>query len=65
MIYRRSKKYLGLLLREGILKENVDGEALKWAFKRLEYRYEKRKILYFYDEVYCFFKKRLYIPRSE
>ncbi|MBS56673.1 MAG: cobalamin biosynthesis protein CobT [Rickettsiales bacterium] len=43
--WRRSKKNLGLLLREGILKENVDGEALKWAFKRLEYRYEKRKIL--------------------
>jgi len=43
--WRRSKKNLGLLLREGILKENVDGEALKWAYNRLEYRSEKRKIL--------------------
>ncbi len=43
--WRRSKKNLGLLLREGILKENVDGEALKWAFNRIENRNEKRKIL--------------------
>ena len=43
--WRRTKKNLGLLLREGILKENVDGEALQWAYKRLEYRQEKRKIL--------------------
>jgi len=43
--WRRTKKNLGLLLREGILKENVDGEALKWAYNRLEYRQEKRKIL--------------------
>ncbi len=43
--WRRSKKNLGLLLREGILKENVDGEALKWAYNRLEFRTEKRKIL--------------------
>ena len=43
--WRRAKKNLGLLLREGILKENVDGEALKWAYNRLEYRQEKRKIL--------------------
>ena len=42
---RRSKKNLGLLLREGILKENVDGEALIWAFNRLQRRIEKRKIL--------------------
>ena len=41
----KSKKNLGLLLREGILKENVDGEALQWAYNRLEYRSEKRKIL--------------------
>ena len=33
------------MLREGILKENVDGEALQWAYNRLEYRSEKRKIL--------------------
>ena len=43
--WRRAKKNLGLLLREGILKENVDGEALQWAYNRLEYRSEKRKIL--------------------
>ncbi len=43
--WRRAKKNLGLLLREGILKENVDGEALKWAYSRLENRQEKRKIL--------------------
>jgi len=43
--WRRAKKNLGLLLREGILKENVDGKALKWAYNRLEYRSEKRKIL--------------------
>ena len=43
--WRRSKKNLGLLLREGILKENVDGEALEWAFHRLCFRQEKRKIL--------------------
>jgi len=43
--WRRSKKNLGLLLKEGVLKENVDGEALLWAFKRLNVRKEKRKIL--------------------
>ena len=43
--WRRSKKNLGLLLREGILKENVDGEALTWAFNRLSVRQEKRKVL--------------------
>ncbi|MDP6784234.1 MAG: hypothetical protein QGG44_02045, partial [Alphaproteobacteria bacterium] len=42
---RRSKKNLGLLLREGILKENVDGEALIWAFNRIKRRQENRKIL--------------------
>ncbi len=43
--WRRSKKNLGLLLREGILKENVDGEALLWAYNRLKFTNEKRKIL--------------------
>ncbi len=43
--WRRSKKNLGLLLKEGILKENVDGEALAWAYKRLLARQEKRKVL--------------------
>ena len=42
---RRSKQNLGLLLREGILKENIDGEALNWANNRLKVRHEKRKIL--------------------
>ena len=42
---RRSKKNLGLLLKEGILKENIDGEALIWANNRLKNRQEKRKIL--------------------
>ncbi len=43
--WRRSKRNLGLLLKEGILKENVDGEALSWSYKRLINRQEKRKIL--------------------
>ena len=42
---RRSKQNLGLLLKEGILKENIDGEALIWANNRLKNRQEKRKIL--------------------
>jgi cobaltochelatase CobT len=43
--WRRAKKNLGLMLKEGILKENIDGEALLWASKRLAKRSEKRKIL--------------------
>ena len=43
--WRRSKKNLGLLLKEGILKENVDGEAIYWAYSRLKFRNEKRRIL--------------------
>jgi len=43
--WRRAKKNLGMLLREGILKENVDGEALLWAYDRIQKRNEKRKIL--------------------
>ena len=43
--WRQSKKNLGLMLKEGLLKENIDGEALLWAFKRLEKRTEERKIL--------------------
>ena len=43
--WRRSKKNLGLMMREGLLKENIDGEALLWAHKRLQARYEARKIL--------------------
>ena len=43
--WRRSKRNLGLMLREGLLKENIDGEALDWAYKRLQIRSEQRKIL--------------------
>ncbi|HXP13584.1 MAG TPA: cobaltochelatase subunit CobT, partial [Stellaceae bacterium] len=43
--WRRARKSLGLMLREGILKENIDGEALLWAHERLIGRSEQRKIL--------------------
>tara|TARA_B110000014_G_scaffold251868_1_gene229548 strand:- start:4 stop:1815 length:1812 start_codon:yes stop_codon:yes gene_type:complete len=43
--WRQSKQNLGLMLKEGILKENIDGEALMWAFKRISKRKEERKIL--------------------
>jgi cobaltochelatase CobT len=43
--WRRSRKNLGLMMREGLLKENIDGEALDWAHKRLLARTEARKIL--------------------
>ena len=43
--WRRGRKNLGLMLREGLLKENVDGEALMWAKNRLNKRPEQRKIL--------------------
>ena len=43
--WRQSKKNLGLMLKEGLLKENIDGEALLWAFKRIIIRKEERKIL--------------------
>ncbi len=43
--WRRAKNSLGLMLREGILKENIDGEALIWAHERLLSRVEDRKIL--------------------
>ena len=39
------KKNLGLVLKEGLLKENIDGEALTWAYTRLNLRREKKKIL--------------------
>lgn len=42
---RRSRKNLGLMLREGILKENIDGEALLWAHNRLIGRPEERRVL--------------------
>ena len=43
--WRRARKSLGLMLREGILKENIDGEALLWAHSRLIARPEQRRIL--------------------
>jgi len=43
--WRQAKKNLGLMLKEGLLKENIDGEALLWAFKRIIARKEERKIL--------------------
>ena len=43
--WRQSKKNLGLMLKEGLLKENIDGEAILWAFSRLKKRKEERKIL--------------------
>ena len=43
--WRRARKNLGLMMREGLLKENIDGEALDWAHKRLIARPEQRKIL--------------------
>ncbi|PWC63654.1 cobalt chelatase [Azospirillum sp. TSH7] len=45
MPWRRARKNLGLMLREGILKENIDGEALQWAHNRLLGRPEQRRIL--------------------
>jgi cobaltochelatase CobT len=43
--WRRARKNLGLMLREGVLKENIDGEALQWAHDRLMARAEDRRIL--------------------
>ena len=43
--WRRARKNLGLMMREGLLKENIDGEALDWAHQRLLARPEQRKIL--------------------
>lgn len=43
--YRRARKNLGLMLKEGLLKENIDGEALAWAYNRIAPRPEDRKIL--------------------
>jgi cobaltochelatase CobT len=43
--WRRARKNLGLMMREGLLKENIDGEALDWAHKRLLGRSESRRIL--------------------
>jgi len=43
--WRRTRENLGLMMKEGLLKENIDGEALEWAHRRMERRAEARKIL--------------------
>ncbi|MEK9746229.1 MAG: cobalamin biosynthesis protein CobT [Pelagibacteraceae bacterium] len=43
--WRQAKSNIGLMLKEGLLKENIDGEAILWAFNRLKKRKEERKIL--------------------
>ncbi len=43
--WRQAKVNMGLMLKEGLLKENIDGEALKWAFNKMNRRKEDRKIL--------------------
>jgi cobaltochelatase CobT len=43
--WRRARRNLGLMMREGLLKENIDGEALMWAHNRMVHRPEQRKIL--------------------
>ena len=43
--WRRAKNNLGLMLKEGILKENIDGEAILWAHNRLKKRKEERKVI--------------------
>ena len=43
--WRQIKKNMGLMLKEGLLKENIDGEALRWAFNKMKKRKEERKIL--------------------
>ena len=43
--WRRARKYFGAMLREGLLKENIDGEALLWSYSRLRKRQEQRKII--------------------
>ena len=43
--WRQAKNNLGLMLKEGLLKENIDGEAISWAYNRVKKRKEERKIL--------------------
>lgn len=43
--WRRTRENLGLMMKEGLLKENIDGEALEWAHRRMQARHEARKIL--------------------
>lgn len=57
--WRRARKNLGLMLKEGLLKENIDGEALAWAHNRLAARPEQRKILMVISDA-----RRSMIPHS-
>ena len=43
--WRQAKNNLGLMLKEGLLKENIDGEAISWAYNRIKRRKEERKVL--------------------
>ena len=43
--WRQSKKNIGLMLKEGLLKENIDGESILWAYNRIRKRKEERKII--------------------
>jgi cobaltochelatase CobT len=43
--WRQAKNNIGLMLKEGLLKENIDGEAISWAFNRIKKRKEERKVL--------------------
>jgi len=43
--WRRTRNNLGLMMKEGLLKENIDGEALEWAYRRVVNRQEQRKVL--------------------
>jgi len=43
--WRQAKKNMGLMLKEGLLKENIDGEAIRWTFNKMKKRKEERKIL--------------------
>lgn len=43
--WRRARPNLGLMMKEGLLKENIDGEALEWAHRRITARHEQRKVL--------------------
>ena len=43
--WRRARPHLGLMMKEGLLKENIDGEALEWAYRRLNARPEARRIM--------------------
>jgi len=45
MQWRQGKNNMGLMLKEGLLKENIDGEALRWAYNKMARRKEERKIL--------------------